>query len=110
MKRALMVFLMLAVACLQGCAAFQSTSTPTQLVVSYDKACLAYAGALTTATDLLKAGKLSATAVTEITKVDKVVTPICTGTIPTDPTAATAQITTAVTTLVADSIVTTGVK
>jgi hypothetical protein len=58
-----------------------------------------YASAFNVALQKRQAGKLSANQIAQISLVDQQITPICTGPLPTDPVAATKQITAAVTTL-----------
>lgn len=79
--------------CLASCATTQSTQ------VAYVQACGAYSAAFSTAVSLRAAGKLSQADIDAITLMDTTVTPICTGPLPADPTAATQQVTAAVTTL-----------
>ena len=98
-------FIIFLALCLTGCGVFSTTATAPQIQTSYSKACLAYAGALQTASTLAKAGKLSAASIAEITDIDNQITPICSQAAPADSTAVTQQITTAVTNLLADSII-----
>lgn len=93
-KIAILVLAMLLSAC-----ATQSESTQS-VQETYVQACVAYGAAFGTAVALRKAGKLNAPQIAQITLVDDEVTPICTGTLPADPDAATQQITAAVTRLV----------
>lgn len=83
----------IAVLVLAGCATQQSTQ------VGYTQACAAYGAAFDTALQLRVAGKLTRAQIDQVTLIDSQITPICTGTLPADPTAATQQITAAVTTL-----------
>lgn len=78
---------------LAACASTQSTQ------VAYVQACSGYAAAFSAAVTLRASGKLSQKDIDAITLMDKEVTPICTGPLPTDPTVATQQVTAAVTTL-----------
>lgn len=79
-----------------GLAACTTTQT-TQ--VTYVQACGAYSAAFSTAVALRQAGKLSQAEIDTITLVDSKITPICTGPLPVDPTAAAQQVTAAVTQL-----------
>jgi uncharacterized lipoprotein YajG len=81
---------------LAGCASTPSTQT-TQ--VTYTQACAAYGAAFAGALQLRKAGKLNQTQVDQVTLLDGQITPICTGALPADATAATQQITAAITAL-----------
>jgi hypothetical protein len=83
--------------CLALLLAACSTTQDTQ--VGYVQACSAYAAAFSAAVTLRANGKLGQKDIDAITLMDKEVTPICTGPLPTDPTAATQQVTAAVTTL-----------
>ena len=78
---------------LVACATTQSTQQ------TYVQACAAYNAAFTSALNARVAGKLSQNQIDQITLLDSQITPICTGPLPTDPTAATQQITAAVTTM-----------
>lgn len=94
MKKYLVLsFSLLLGACASGPNATQNAQ------VNYIQACNAWGSALTAAAKLRLDGKLSAQAVQQITTLDATITPICTGPLPADPTAATTQITTAVTEL-----------
>jgi hypothetical protein len=82
-----------------GC---QTTSnlTPQQATqLTYTQACTAWNAAFSTALQLRVAGKLNKPQIDQITLLDAQVTPICTGPLPTDSTAAAQQVTAAVTTL-----------
>jgi len=94
----------LAIWCSICIAACSTTATAPQIQTTYSKACLAYAGALQTASTLASAGKLSAASIAEINQLDAQITPICSQPAPADPTAVTQQIMSAVTNLLADSI------
>jgi uncharacterized lipoprotein YajG len=83
----------LAMLVLAGCATTQSAQT------GYTQACAAYGAAFSTALQLRIAGKLNKAQIDQVTLIDGQITPICTGPLPADPTAATQQITAAVTTL-----------
>lgn len=78
---------------LTACATVQDAQT------QYVQACAGYAAAIATAVQLRSAGKLTQNEIDSITIADNQITPICTGPLPTDPTAATQQVTAAVTTL-----------
>jgi len=90
MKRFLPLILALA---MTGCATSQSTKA------AYVQTCAGYGLAFNAALQLRQAGKLTPAEIDQITMLDAQVTPICTGPLPADPTAATAQVTAAVTTL-----------
>ena len=92
MKKLLLTALV-AVMVLAGCAPPQSTQ------VAYVQACGTYTAALSIAVKLMQDGKLTPAEITQITKLDNQIYPICTGRLPADPTAATKQITAAITTL-----------
>jgi hypothetical protein len=79
-----------------GCAPLSNVATVQQ---SYVQACGAYDAAFNVAVSLRQAGKLSKAEIDAVSLVDSQITPICTGPMPADPTAATQQITKAVTTL-----------
>jgi uncharacterized lipoprotein YajG len=85
--------IIIALLALAGCATTQSTQ------VAYVQACGTYAAALNIAVSMLKADKLTPAEITQITALDAQIYPICTGALPVDPTAATQQITAAITTL-----------
>lgn len=63
-----------------------------QVQTNYIQACSAYGAALNTMADLRAQHKLSAATVNQITAVDNQITPICSGSLPADPAAATTQI------------------
>jgi hypothetical protein len=85
---------------LAGCAVPGQVQTPTQTTqVNYTEACAAYGVAFAGALELRRAGQLSKPQIDQVTLLDSQVTPICTGPLPTDATAATQQVTAAVTTL-----------
>lgn len=105
MKKLFSFLLMFSVLLIGGCSIFSPTATAPQIQTTYSKACLAYAGALQTASTLTAAGKLSTSSIAEITQIDQQITPICSQPAPADATAVTQQITTAVTNLLADSII-----
>jgi hypothetical protein len=83
-------------AALVGCAAPAQVQT-TQ--VTYTQACAAYGAAFAGALQLRRAGKLNQAQIDQVTVLDGQITPICTGPLPVDATAATQQITAAVTAL-----------
>jgi hypothetical protein len=87
-KLAILVALALA-----GCATTQSAQT------GYTQACEAYGAAFSAALQLRIAGKLNKAQIDQVTLLDSQITPICTGPLPADPTAATQQIAAAVTAL-----------
>jgi hypothetical protein len=89
----LFLILCITMLALVGCATTQSTQ------VAYVQACGAYTTALSIGVKLEQEGKLTPSEITQITMLDKQVYPICSGPLPVDPTAATAQITAAITTL-----------
>jgi hypothetical protein len=84
---------MIALVCLAGCATTQTAQ------VGYTQACAAYGVAFNGALQLRLAGKLNQSQIDNVTLLDQQITPICTGPLPADPAAATAQIATAVTTM-----------
>lgn len=84
---------LLALAMLAGCATTQSAQ------VGYTQACAAYGVAFNGALQLRLAGKLTQPQIDQVTVIDSQITPICTGPLPANPTAAAAQITAAVTTM-----------
>lgn len=84
---------------MSGCTT-TAASAPTQApAVTYTQACATYGAAFATALELRRAGKLNKPQIDQVTILDSQVTPICTGPLPADPTAATVQITSAVTAL-----------
>jgi PBP1b-binding outer membrane lipoprotein LpoB len=91
MKRLALIFA--AALAVSGCATTQSTQ------VSYTQACAAYGAAFETMLQLRVAGKLNQPQIDQVTLLDSQVTPICTGPLPADPTAAATQVTAAVTAL-----------
>src|SRR5574337_367544 len=94
MKRLFLFLIGVALTALAGCA-----TTTQQAQVQYVQACGAYGSAFSAAVQLRSAGKLNRAQIDAVTQIDKQITPICTGPLPTDPAAATAQVTAAVTTL-----------
>lgn len=82
---------------LASCAA-PSTQSPAPQV-TYTQACAAYGAAFASALQLRHAGRLNRAQIDQVTLLDNQVTPICTGAMPADATAATQQITAAVTAL-----------
>lgn len=84
---------------LSACATSGTQQTAQSTQVSYTQACAAYGGVFATALELRRAGKLSRSEIDQVTLIDSQVTPICTGALPADPSAAMQQITAAVTTL-----------
>ncbi len=96
MKR---ILSLIAVLSLVGCAALNPNATTQQVQVQYVQACAAYGAAFNGALQLREAGKLTAGQVSQINVIDSQMTPLCTGTLPADPAAATQQLTAAVTTL-----------
>ena len=89
MKKLIAIFLMV----LAGCATTQSTQ------VAYVQACATYGAALNIAVAMMNQHKLTPTEIDQISAIDQQIYPICTGALPADPTAATQQITAALTTL-----------
>lgn len=85
---------------LAACQSMPSQSTAQSTQVTYTQACSSWGAAFATALELRRAGKLNQAQIDQITLLDAAVNPICTGPLPADPTAATQQVTTAVTTLV----------
>jgi hypothetical protein len=81
---------------LTGCA---TTSQAPATQVAYTQACAAYGVAFSGALEMRRAGKLTKAQIDQVTLLASQITPICTGTLPADATAATQQITAAVTTL-----------
>jgi hypothetical protein len=92
MKKLLIIAAILLAAC-------SSTATTQSAQVKYVQACAAYNAAFTTALNMRIAGKLTPAQIQQVTLLDDQITPICTGSLPASPEAATAQITTAITTL-----------
>lgn len=90
------IILALIAVSLSGCA---TTSTIQDAQVQYTQACTAYGAAFSAALQLRIAGKLNKAQIAQVGILDTQITPICTGKLPTDLTAATQQITKAVTTL-----------
>lgn len=90
-----------AILALAGCVTPPANQTPALQVQStqltYTQACAAWGAAFSTALQLRVAGKLNQAQIDQVTLLDSQVTPICTGPLPTDPTAATQQVTAAVT-------------
>lgn len=82
---------------LAGCATTAQPQDGPQ--VTYVQACAAYGVAFSTALQLREAGRLNRAQIDQVTLLDSQVTPICTGALPLDPTAAAQQITAGVTTL-----------
>lgn len=74
---------------LAGCAGLQSGQ---QAQVAYVQACAAYGAAFSTALQLREAGKLTPVQIDHVTIADQIITPICTGPMPSNPAAETAQI------------------
>ncbi len=100
MKIAIIAGILMLTALLDGCASGPNAPNATQNAqVNYIQACNAWGSALTAAAKLRLDGELSAQAVQQITTLDATITPVCVGPLPADPTAATAQITAAVTEL-----------
>lgn len=90
----------LAALALAGCASITGqNATPQTAQVTYTQACAAYGAAFSGALQMRKAGKLNRAQIDQVTLLDSQITPICTGSLPADPAAATTQITAAVTTL-----------
>jgi uncharacterized lipoprotein YajG len=89
MKKLIAIFLI----SLAGCATTQSTQ------VTYVQACATYGAALNIAVAMLNAHKLTNAEIAQVSALDETIYPICTGALPADPTAATQQITAAITTL-----------
>jgi hypothetical protein len=83
----------LSVLALSSCTTTQSTKQ------GYVQSCAAYNAAFSAALQLRIEGKLNKSEIDSISLLDSQITPICTGKLPTDPEAATQQITAAVTTL-----------
>jgi hypothetical protein len=85
---------------LAGCVTSPTSLTPVQTTqVTYTQACAAYGAAFSVALELRRAGRLNRPQISQITVLDSQVTPLCTGPLPADPTAAAQQVTAAVTTL-----------
>ena len=96
MKR---VLAFLAVSVLAGCATTQSAQQ------DYVAACSAYNSAFSAALSLRQQGKLTAAQINAVSDLDSQATPLCTGALPSNPTAATQQITAAVTALTTEILV-----
>lgn len=94
MKRLFLFLIGVALTALAGCA-----TTTQQAQMQYVQACGAYASAFQAAVTLRSAGKLNAAQIKAVNQADAQITPICTGPLPANPTAATQQVTAAVTTL-----------
>jgi hypothetical protein len=86
-------------ACIVSVSGCASTGQAPATQVTYTQACAAYGVAFAGALQGRKAGKLSSAQIDQVTLLDSQITPICTGALPADTTAATQQITAAVTTL-----------
>lgn len=101
MKKLLIIAVGLALAVsVAGCATPASVDvTPQNTQVTYAQACAAYAGVFATALQLRKAGRLNPAQIDQVTLLDSQITPICTGSLPADTSAAVQRITSAVTTL-----------
>lgn len=85
---------------LSACASVTGPAATTQSAqVSYVQSCAAFGAAFNVALQLRLAGKLNQSQIDQVTLLDSQITPICTGPLPADPTAATVQITAAVTAL-----------
>jgi hypothetical protein len=80
---------------LAGCA----TGQPQAPQVTYTQACAAWGAGFSVALEMRKTGKLTPEQIDQVTILDSQINPICTGPLPTDPAAATVQITSAVTAL-----------
>ena len=97
MKKLLCIF---AILTLTACAS--TPHTPEQTAqLGYVQACTAYGAAFSAALDARKAGKLSAGQIKSIGEVDAQITPVCTGTLPTDTQSAVVKITAAIASLAA---------
>ncbi len=97
---ALLFAVVLVFGLLAGCNSITGNQATTQSAqVTYVQACAAYGAAFSAALDARQAGKLSQAQIRQISLIDTQITPICTGPLPADPTAATQQITAAVTTM-----------
>lgn len=101
MKKLITVICIALTVALSGCAALGGGGTTTQQAqVSYVQSCVAYASAFNLAVQARQAGKLNTAQIAQVNLIDSQITPICSsGVLPADPATATAQITTAVTTL-----------
>jgi hypothetical protein len=86
----------LAIACAIGTSGCATQVDPS---VQYVQGCAAYAAAFSTAVSLRQTGKLSQGQIDTVTLLDSQITPICTGPLPSDPSAMTVQVTSAVTSL-----------
>jgi len=85
---------------LAACSSITGPQATTQSAqVSYVRACTAYGAAFEAALHAREAGKLTSAQISQVGQIDKQITPICTGQLPTDPVAATQQITAALTSL-----------
>ena len=108
MKRILSFLAVMALAIgLFGCA---TTATTQSDQVAYVQACTAYESGFSAALQLREQGKLNAEQISAITTLDSHISTICEGSLPTTTTAATEQITAAVTTLTATIAVQQGAK
>jgi len=83
---------------LAGCNSILGTGATTQSTqVTYVQACTAYGMVFSQAVSARKQDKLSEANIKQISLIEAEITPICTGDLPADPTAAIQQITSAVT-------------
>jgi hypothetical protein len=89
-----------AILLLSGCVTTSTAQPAAQTAqVSYTQACVAYGAVFAGALELRRAGRLSRAQIDQVTLLDSQITPLCTGPLPADSTAAVQQVTTAVTTL-----------
>lgn len=81
---------------LTGCA-----TAPGQIAAQtqFTQACGAYGVAFATALQLREAGQLSPAQIADVSQNDQIITPLCTGPMPTNAAAATTEVMAAVTTL-----------
>ncbi|MHB8914434.1 MAG: hypothetical protein ACYC4K_01325 [Thiobacillus sp.] len=101
MKLTLIALMALA---LTGCA---TAPAPATAQTQFVQACGAYGVAFAAALQLREAGQLSAAQIAYLSQNDVIITPICTGPMPTNAAAATTEIMTAVTTI---AVITKGKK
>lgn len=85
------ILALLATLVLASCATSQQAQT------TFVQSCGAYNVAFNGAIQLRLAGKLSSAEIDEITLLDKTVTPLCTGTLPSDPSTLIPQVEAAIT-------------
>ena len=94
------LILFTAILSLSGCALSPAANTQTVAAqTQFTQACGAYGVAFATALQLREAGQLSPAQIADVSRNDQLITPLCTGPMPTNATAATTEVMAAVTTL-----------